>query len=578
MLITITAALSGLCATTPAQVLGERPPETPDMPYLEPGIQPRSTPAAAMGMIAISPLVRTLTQVNVDENAMNILGDAANEPSIAVDPTAPNRIAIGWRQFDTVESNFRQAGWGWTDDGGRTWTFPGVLEPGVFQSDPVLTSGPDGTLYYNSLSTSPMFMSEIYRSFDGGKTWDEPSFAFGGDKQWFAIDDTGGPNDGAMYQAWNVAGNPHFPAQYNFALPGTQGDDWQQPIEVPGMPSFGTITFDSDSNVYVAGAVNSAQSDTFFVSRATGPAEPGGMSFDQSTNVDMGGFLIIGDGPNPAGLLGQVWIHADRSGGPNEGNLYLAAPIRPPGVLFPDPMEAYFLKSTDGGLTWTDPKRLNDDAFFTGAWQWFVTMGIAPNGRIDVVFNDTRTTQDGPNAFNFSQLVYTASFDGGETWTPNEILTVKYDSLLGFPQQNKLGDYYHLVSDDVGADLAWAATFNGEQDVYYMRINDYDCNRNGIPDTDDIANGDASDCNANGIPDACEIAAGAVADDNNDGIPDDCTTPCADLDGSGTVDSADLNILLGDFAMGAAGDIDGDGQTTTTDLNILLFQFAGPCP
>jgi hypothetical protein len=38
-------------------------------------------------------------QVNVDANGNNIVGDAANEPSIAVDPTNGNKITIGWRQF-----------------------------------------------------------------------------------------------------------------------------------------------------------------------------------------------------------------------------------------------------------------------------------------------------------------------------------------------------------------------------------------------------------------------------------------------------------------------------------------------
>jgi hypothetical protein len=41
-------------------------------------------------------------QVNVDAGGGNIPGDAANEPSLAVDPTAPNRMTIGWRQFDTT--------------------------------------------------------------------------------------------------------------------------------------------------------------------------------------------------------------------------------------------------------------------------------------------------------------------------------------------------------------------------------------------------------------------------------------------------------------------------------------------
>ncbi len=87
------------------------------------------------------------TQVNVDANGNNIVGDAANEPSIAVDPTNPMRMAIGWRQFDDIQSDFRQAGQGFTNDGGQTWTFPGVINPGVFRSDPVLDSDSEGRFY-----------------------------------------------------------------------------------------------------------------------------------------------------------------------------------------------------------------------------------------------------------------------------------------------------------------------------------------------------------------------------------------------------------------------------------------------
>ena len=87
-----------------------------------------SSVAGSLSMLVLaapSPHVRAdgagaSVQVNVDAAGMNILGDAANEPSIAIDPTAPNRITIGWRQFDTVSSNFRQAGVAWSNDGGRT--------------------------------------------------------------------------------------------------------------------------------------------------------------------------------------------------------------------------------------------------------------------------------------------------------------------------------------------------------------------------------------------------------------------------------------------------------------------------
>ncbi len=89
-------------------------------------------------------------QVNVDANGNNIVGDAANECTISVDPTNTSKMAIGWRQFNSVTSNFRQGGYGYTTDGGVHWTFPGVLENNVFRSDPVTNSDETGT-YRNVL-------------------------------------------------------------------------------------------------------------------------------------------------------------------------------------------------------------------------------------------------------------------------------------------------------------------------------------------------------------------------------------------------------------------------------------------
>src|SRR5437660_7574730 len=93
-------------------------------------------------------------QSNVDASGQNIIGDAANECAISVDPTNPNKMAIGWRQFNDVTSNFRQGGWGYTTDGSITWTFPGVLENNVFRSDPVTGSDETGTFFYLSLQSN----------------------------------------------------------------------------------------------------------------------------------------------------------------------------------------------------------------------------------------------------------------------------------------------------------------------------------------------------------------------------------------------------------------------------------------
>ena len=146
--------------------------------------------------------VFTSYQVNVDANGNNIVGDAANECTISVDPTNGNKMVIGWRQFNSVTSNFRQGGWGYTTDAGVHWTFPGVLENNVFRSDPVTDSDETGNFFYLSLLET--FCENMYRSTNGGQSWTQlqpESLAGGGDKQWFTIDKTGGPGHGFQYQS-----------------------------------------------------------------------------------------------------------------------------------------------------------------------------------------------------------------------------------------------------------------------------------------------------------------------------------------------------------------------------------------
>jgi len=163
--------------------------EVPDDPPAAPARPVPGAPAQQPIRVGIA----TTYQVNVDAGGANIPGDAANEPSLAIDPTNPDRMAIGWRQFDTIASNFRQAGWAYTEDGGQTWTFPGVIEPDSFRSDPVLDFDAEGNFYYSSLKViGGVFSCQVFKSSDGGQTWGPAVEAFGGDKQWIEIDRTGG--------------------------------------------------------------------------------------------------------------------------------------------------------------------------------------------------------------------------------------------------------------------------------------------------------------------------------------------------------------------------------------------------
>ena len=128
--------------------------------------------------------------------------------------------------------------------------------------------------------------------------------------------------------------------------------------------------------------------------------------------------------------------------------------------------DVMFARSTDNGQTWDEPVRVNGDISGNN-WQWFGTMSVSPNGRIDVVWLDTRDSNQG----YYSSLYYSYSIDGGQTFSMDERISEAFDPHVGWPQQDKMGDYFHMVSDDDYAHLAWANTLNGEQDVYYTRIN-----------------------------------------------------------------------------------------------------------
>lgn len=425
--------------------------EHPDDPYLKPDRrrgEQRGNPL---------PGGFSFVQVNVDENGDNITDDAANEPSITLDPANPDRLAIGWRQFDNVNSNFRQSGWGWSDDGGQTWTFPGRIEPGVFRSDPVLDVGPDGTFFYFSLMgdfTCDMFMSD-----DSGETWSEGVDAFGGDKQWFIIDRTGGIGSGNIYAAWSLFAG--CCGERTFIRSTDGGFTYEEPIEVPFNPIWGTLVVDRHGRAFVSG-FSPGDFETVIVARSGNAQDPDEtVTFDEVGIVDIGGQVTFGGGPNPGGLLGQCWCATDTSDGPHGGNMYVLASVNPSGG---DPLDVRFAKSADGGATWSQAITVNDDP--TQSWQWFGTMSVSPNGRIDVVWNDTRND----DTTTFSELFHAISTDGGDTWTENGPLTPQWNHFLGHPNQDKIGDYYDMISDNTGAHLAFAATFNGEQDVYYMRI------------------------------------------------------------------------------------------------------------
>ena len=74
----------------------------------------------------------------------------------------------------------------------------------------------------------------------------------------------------------------------------------------------------------------------------------------------------------------MLFLAIDRSGTATNNNIYMLASVVPPGRSTTDVM---FVRSTDGGVTFSAPRQINDDPVNPSKWHWFGTLSVAPNGR-----------------------------------------------------------------------------------------------------------------------------------------------------------------------------------------------------
>jgi hypothetical protein len=532
--------------------------------------------AARAQILAVSPgLVShfgpyTSYQVNVDANGSNRTGDAANEPSICIDPTDGNKMSIGWRQFDSVASNFRQAGFAYTTTGGTNWIAPGVLQNNVFRSDPVLNSDTTGRFFYLSLLES--FFDDLWRSITGGQSWTSVGPADGGDKEWFTIDNTDSSGHGFQYQSWSTDGNNYNGRQFTRSING--GVSWMNPIDIPNSPAWGTLNVDSDGNLFIGG-VNLDTGRIWCVRSRNAKNSAVVPTFDQSTSVNLGGDIVFSEPINPEGLVGQVFLAVDRSDTSTNNNVYMLASVQPSG--FTNGSDVMFVRSTNGGSTFGAPRRINDDPVNHSKWHWFGTLSVAPNGRIDSVWLDTRNAANNKD----SQLFYSYSIDGGNSWSRNVAVSNSFNPSVGYPNQDKIGDYITVVSDEASANVAYAATFNGEEDIYFVRIPPLpslaDFNADARPDfllynaaTQQTAIAYMNNNSVIGAAFGPTLPAGwtvvGTADFNRDGYPDYLLFNAASrstviwyMNNNVRLNSATGPTLPGGWSVAGLGDFNGDG-------------------
>ena len=174
---------------------------------------------------------------------------------------------------------------------------------------------------------------------------------------------------------------------------------------------------------------------------------------------------------------------------PSNGNLYVAYSSR--GKRAKDdepslPSELFFLVSTDGGATWSEPINLPGDDPTKGADQYHPGISVAPNGRIDLAWHDFRNDPfftpgrvgEMGVAQRYWDAYYASSTNAGGTWSANTRVTnPSIDGKLGVTfNNNDIRGPMGVASSDDAAFVTWAdsratgADGTQAEDAYFSRI------------------------------------------------------------------------------------------------------------
>lgn len=389
--------------------------------------------------------------------------DAINpaEVSVAINPKNPDNV-LGASFQSGRPPRARPGSYTYLSlDGGKTWkTVPTQNADNLIQGDDVVVFGNDGIAYHAHLAFTGIRLARpnradnaitINTSTDGGLTWNDGvptvrhinSVEPFEDKPGIVVDNA--PNSrykGNVYVAWtrfDVYGssNPEHHSQIYFSRSIDRGKTFSAPIRISDT---GGDCLDSDNTVEGAVPAIGPNGEVYVIW-----AGPLGLVFDKSTDggLTFGKDKKIGDFPGGwdfgveglARANGMPNTGVDLSAGPNRGTLYVNWIDNRNG----DP-DVFVMSSRDGGTTWSDPVRVNDDPIKNGKVQFFTWMAVDPvDGSVNVVFYDRREGRGSTTG-----LMMARSVDGGRTFVNYKIDLPLFD----FSSAVFFGDYSGISAYD----------------------------------------------------------------------------------------------------------------------------------
>jgi len=431
----------------------------------------RRAPAVVLvfiaGLLGL-PIPVLAENVNVTNN-----GSDQNEPMVAIHPLDHAKLVAG---FNDLRSGEFRVGWAWSGNGGRSWNVGGHFRfPGYQRgADPVIAFDNASNAYAAGIAYNPdnvpgslgrdgsVFLAKSNDDGHSFGTFRKILFPGTGtatyyDKPWLHVNPAN--NDVNLVwvkrsNAWGIGGTQAMTIEFARSVDG--GATFSAPVQVS---TFSPATGTSSSH---GPQVVSGSGQKIFVAWHT---------------------LEAGD-PGIAGWVPpKIWIAESNDAGASFGTNYLVATLqhnlpnrfislgidRGSGRLHiayaavPDQggdFDVYVATAAAAAGPWSST-RVNDDSLGNGRWQAWPSLGVAPNGRVDVIWYDQR---DNPSRLN---VYHSYSIDGGTSWAVNRKLT---DDNGFVPVNGFAGDYNSVASQNEKAYAVWMDNRLNNQEIYGAEV------------------------------------------------------------------------------------------------------------
>jgi hypothetical protein len=420
----------------------------------EPGEVPSSSAFSKLVQGAMAPLTYGTTDVDLITGTETPPHIIQSETFTTANPDNPDQVVVAYNDSGGAANN-TFSGASVSTDGGLTFT---RLMPSPFTNtggDPVVIyNKPSGTWFTIWLDGNGTCTLGGYKS---TTPWDPNSWTHfcvhnnGSDdrESGWADNNPSSPFFGRMYVSWNDFNQPNANIFVTFST--DNGLTWHSPVVVSTQASFiRNVQITGDfvkGDVYIAGMdeggggfphndtnliFKSSDGGNTWTNTYTGPVFPGpgvgSVGYFAVMFSDGGGYWRHEGWGEPAAYDGVVHLVYAQHG------------------TVSDPGDVYYIRSTDGGMTFGVPSKLNTDS--TSRPQWQPNLSVSPAGTLLATWYDAREsascTRGNPGVPCY-RMWSRKSNDNGVTWLPDDMLS---DVVSPLPAQSDpnivstyVGDY-----------------------------------------------------------------------------------------------------------------------------------------